>query len=169
MRKIILSIFALTAGIYLSSCNNTKEENTTNESEIIQDIVDNQEENEIYKLDIDRLSKYKDKYPAEVDLFKEENLHMRLAGLLENDYEDLQKYWNVETPILIEDNILYTTGCEQHNCPANQFILIIDLRNDNINVYRLGEKTIEYEEKGTIKLPEEIEKEFELIIDNAII
>ena len=169
MKKIILSIFALTAGFYFTSCNNIKDENSDQVEEMTQETTIHHESNEVYKLDVEKFSKYKNNYPAEVDFFQDENLSMRLAELLQDDYEDMKKYWNVETPIVIEDNILYTTGCEQHNCPANQFILIIDLEKDNINVFRLGETSMEYEEKGTIRLPNEIEKEFQMIMDNSII
>lgn len=107
-------------------------------------------------------------YPSDTHLFKEPYLQNRLINLLGKDQNDFFQFWEVETPVIIEDNILFTTGCQQHNCNANQFILIIDLAKDNINIFRVGMIMQEYEEKGTIKLPPKIEEEFNIILDNIM-
>lgn len=118
--------------------------------------------------DFMELAEFKDDYPAVVHLFQNKKLSERLIHLLGRTYDDFSKYWEVETPIIIEDNVLFTTGCEQHNCFANQFILIIDLAEDNINVFRIGATPQDFEENGTIKLPPGIEAEFATIIGNVL-
>lgn len=109
---------------------------------------------------------YANAYPMDVNLFEDAFLNERISNLMGKDYEDFKMYWETETPIIIEEGILFTTGCEQHNCFGNQFVLILDLENDNVNVFRLGQFPEAYEEKGTIKLPKKINSEFSTMLDN---
>lgn len=114
------------------------------------------------------LSQFKDQYPSEVNLLDNPLIKGRLKTLLGSDYADFRKYWEVETPILMEENVLSTSGCEQHNCAANMFILQIDLKGNNLNVFRLGSKIKSYKEDGAIMLPPGLAKEFETIKENSL-
>ena len=85
--------------------------------------------------DLADLAAYTGRYPNEVALLKNVRLKPRLQQLLGKDYELMIKYWNTETPISVENNIISTTGCEQHNCANNDYTLSIDLPNDKISVF----------------------------------
>lgn len=169
MKKTTIILYAL-LGIVLHGCSSQNKEEDHNTTEVLVEDKITVEEDVHVRPDkqegFEHFIAFKNGYPAEVGLFQDVQLTSRLANLLGSDFSDFQKLWEVETPILIEDNVLYTTGCEQHNCFANQFILIIDLKNDNINVYRLGLTSADYEEKGTIRLPKGIEAEFGARMDS---
>lgn len=110
---------------------------------------------------IARLKKTAGKYPEDIRLLDDPDLSNRLSKLLGKDYGDMKKYWNVETPVEIKQGKLKTTGCEQHNCGANQYVMFVDLENDNINVYHLNDEggTKTYFEKGKIQLPPDFASE----------
>src|SRR5690554_6459629 len=169
MKKTTIILYAL-LGILLHGCSSQNKEEDHETIEVLIEDVLAAEKRKHMRSDkqegFEHLIVFKDDYPAEVGLFQDVQLTSRLANLLGSDFSDFQKLWEVETPILIEDNVLYTTGCEQHNCFANQFILIIDLEKDNLNVYRLGLTPADYEEKGTIRHPKGIEAEFGARMDS---
>ena len=113
------------------------------------------------------LNNFTGKYPKEVQLLENAKLKPRLQQLLGKDFDALVKYWNTETPITAEGRVLSTTGCEQHNCGNNQYLLYIDISNDNINVFHINKgKMKKYAEKGEIKLPTAMQKDFETIKSN---
>lgn len=170
MKKTTL-ILLVFFGVFLNACSSQNEEEQPTFVEALGEDEYTIQETEIQTEEaegVKTLIKFKDEYPAEVGLFQNPQLTKRLAALLGNDYKMFTKLWEVETPILIEDNVLYTTGCEQHNCFANQFVLLIDLKNDNINVHRLGMEIKKYEEKGIIKLPPGIDAEFGTMLENIL-
>lgn len=103
---------------------------------------------------IDVLKKAKGRYPYQVKLLDISDLNARLKKLLGSNFAAMKKYWNVETPIEIENDILMTSGCEAHNCSSNHYLLFIDLKNDDINVYHVEDNvTKHFYERGEIKLP----------------
>lgn len=107
------------------------------------------------------------KYPRDVKLLDRPELEPRLEALLGDQYEAFRKNWQTETPIIVEDNVLSTSGCEQHNCAANQYVLQIDLKGNNINVHHFGSEVQHFKENGrSIALPEGLAKEFETINQN---
>ena len=113
-----------------------------------------------------KLKEYSGQYPADVHLLDNPVLSARLKSLMGADYADFRKYWQTETPLVLEDEVLSATGCEQHNCAANEYILQIDLRNNNINVYHVGAGIKSYQEKGPITLPAGLAKEFQALQGN---
>ncbi len=81
-------------------------------------------------------------------------LRDRLKKLLAKDYPAMKANFDVQAPIEIIDGVMMTTGCEAHNCASNQYLLFVDLRSDNINVFHVGDEGTEhYFESGEIKLP----------------
>jgi len=112
------------------------------------------------------LAAFNGQYPADVALLDNPLLASRLKALLGAHYADFRKYWNTETPIVVEDGVLSTTGCEEHNCAANQYVLQIDLKNNNINIYHFGKDIQRYTEKGLITLPAGLAKEFATMLGN---
>ncbi|ASZ14244.1 hypothetical protein KTO58_02720 [Chitinophaga pendula] len=110
------------------------------------------------------------KYPASVELFKNEALAKRLQTLLGDEYATFSKNWNVETPIIVEEEVVATSGCKQHACPDDDYLLYADLKNDNINVYNLRKGKLKvYAEKGNITLPAHMEKELATTKSNAAV
>jgi hypothetical protein len=109
----------------------------------------------------DTLKKSAGKYPYELKLLENKEMQARLKKLLGKDFADMKLYWNVESPIAIQEGILMTSGCEQHNCGDNIYYLFIDFAKDNINVVHIqDEKTNNYFEKGRISLPRKFADEF---------
>ena len=81
------------------------------------------------------------------------DLKARLQKLMGKDFAGMKQYWNVETPIEISGKVLKASGCEQHNCGGNMYVMFVDLDKDNINVYHTGDQHNTYFEKGKIPLP----------------
>ena len=108
---------------------------------------------------IPTLKKSTGKYPYEIKLLENPELKPRLSKLLGSDWPDMKANWNVETPIEIDGSILKASACQAHNCAANNYVMFVDLDNDNINVYHVVEDkgTKTYFEKGKIALPKKFE------------
>jgi hypothetical protein len=107
------------------------------------------------------LRKSAGKYPYEVKLLENSELRTRLTKLLGGEWPDMKANWNVEIPIEIEGPVFKASACQAHNCAANNYVMFVDLDNDNINVYHIEEdKGAEtYFEKGRIALPRKFEDE----------
>jgi hypothetical protein len=101
------------------------------------------------------------KYPYEIKLLDNPELKSRLTKLMGKDFAALRKNWSVESPIEIESGIAKTTGCEAHNCGGNQYVLFVDLKTDDINVYHIQDEigTKHYFEKNEIPLPKKFSDE----------
>ena len=113
------------------------------------------------------LKSSKDKTASQIKLWQNKDVSGRLEKLMGADYATMKKFWNVETPLEVEENVLMLTGCEQHNCGDNQYLIYIDTANDNINVFHVGEGKLKpYKEKGEIKLPKNFAKDFDTTKSN---
>lgn len=108
------------------------------------------------------------KYPTQINLFDNTVLTGRLKKIEKLDFERLIAYWNVETPLTRENQIIHASGCKQHDCPSNGYELFIDLKNDNINIYHFSGNTLRvYKEKGWIELPKVYQNEIDIKMENA--
>lgn len=104
----------------------------------------------------------------DIHLWENKEITARLEKLLGPDYADMKKYWQTQSPIEAEQNVLSLTGCEAHNCGDNQYLMYIDTANNNINVFHVKSgKMKEYKEKGVIVLPSRLAKDFENMTENA--
>ncbi len=104
----------------------------------------------------------------DIQLFDNKALAPRLEKLLGPDYAAMKKYWQTQSPIDAEQNVLALTGCEAHNCGDNQYLMYIDTTNNNINVFHVKNgKMKEFKEKGAIVLPGRLAKDFENMTENA--
>ena len=94
------------------------------------------------------LKKYKDKYPSEIRLLKNEILKKRLVNLIGIEkYNYMVKSWAVETPVTIENNTLESLGCEAHNCDRTNFDIVIDFERDKLYIgYRVEERIFKFGE-----------------------
>lgn len=94
------------------------------------------------------------KSASEIKLWQNEEINTRLKKLMGADYATMKKYWNTETPIKKFGDFLMMTGCEQHNCGDNQYIIFMDTSEGNINVVHIYNKTAKnWNENGEIDLP----------------
>lgn len=101
--------------------------------------------------DLSFLKTYNGKYTFDVHLFEQKAFTDRLKKLLGNErYKFLYTIWSVETPMTFEDNVFSASACQQHNCPATNFIIVMDF---NTNIMHCGireEFTIKtYSEDGS--------------------
>lgn len=97
----------------------------------------------------------------DIKLWENKDVNPRLEKLLGADYAAMKKYWNTETPIEAEGDVLMLTGCERHNCGDNQYVIFIDIAKDNINAHHFLKDTLKsYKEKGEITLPKGFADEF---------
>ena len=167
----VIALVAVTTGlISLASCSNNSQEPpvVTADNSTVATTPENANGVNGAPTDTSLMSlkKYNDQYPSDAQLLDQPEIKNRLELLLGKDYDNFRKYWQTETPIKIEDNVLSTTGCEQHNCGANQYVLQIDLMHNNINVYHFGQNIQSYLEKGPINLPPGLAQEFQSISGN---
>ena len=105
------------------------------------------------------LKKSAGKYPNDVKLLENVEMKGRLQKLLGADFAAMKANWDVETPIEIENGILMASGCEQHNCADNRYLMFVDLEKDNINVFHIEHGTQTYNEHGKIDLPKKFAAE----------
>jgi hypothetical protein len=100
------------------------------------------------------MKSYNDKYPFEVKLIEKKGaFRTRLQKLMGKEkFQDLEDFFNVESPITIKNNVMIAYGCMQHNCDGFYFKIFYDFNKDIINVgIKEGENPIEIlGEKGII-------------------
>ncbi|GAB1357165.1 hypothetical protein MASR1M29_13330 [Cloacibacterium normanense] len=100
------------------------------------------------------MKNYNDKYPFEVKLIEKKGaFRTRLQKLMGKEkFQDLEDFFNVESPITIKNNVMIAYGCMQHNCDGFYFKIFYDFNKDIINVgIKEGENPIEIlGEKGII-------------------
>lgn len=103
------------------------------------------------------------KKPAEVGLLSA-SLKTRLKNLLKEEYAVFEKDWNEESVIDVTDRIIFTSGCQAGDCPANKYILILDVADNNINVinFKYGQVR-SWEERAVIGLPDKLLEKYESI------
>jgi len=166
MKKFVLPVSSLFLTLCFLACNNADQPQNANPPKDTAAAAAPEAGTDTVKGNLMELASLNGQYPTDVALLDNPLLTDRLKTLLGDDYADFRKYWNTETPIVVEDNVLSTTGCEQHNCAGNQYVLQIDLQHNNINVYHFGKDIKSYKEKGTITLPPNLAKEFEIMMGN---
>lgn len=90
---------------------------------------------------------------TEARLWQNKTFVGQLRQLMGPDYADMKKFWNVETPIKKFGDFLMMTGCEQHNCGDNQYVIFIDLGAGTIGVVHIGKDRTREWKDGDIDLP----------------
>lgn len=97
------------------------------------------------------------------------SLAPRLKTLLGNDYDEMVKNWNTETPFEKQENILHAWGCKQHDCNSFSFDLYIDVKNNKINVYKFAESklTVFKEDNFDIEIKDNFLKDLNIKKENV--
>ena len=74
------------------------------------------------------MKSYNDKYPFEVKLIEKKGaFRTRLQKLMGKEkFQDLEDFFNVESPITIKNNVMIAYGCMQHNCDGFYFKIFYD-------------------------------------------
>ena len=94
------------------------------------------------------------KTAGEIKFWDDKEFGPRIKKLMGADYTTMKKFWNVETPIKKFGDFIMMTGCQQHNCGDNQYVIFMDKSENNINVILIKNGTSkEWNEWGAIKLP----------------
>lgn len=151
MKRTIFGIAILVLILILSFIR--KNQKSKNETEKIQI---EQLEKSVSKIHQNIISKNNGKYAYEINLFDENDISDRLKKLIgATTYKEIVEKFNVQTPIVSENNIYKLTGCLRNNCPAYMVTILYDSNTDNLNVLidKSG-KIIEFKEKGKIRLTE---------------
>ncbi|MCJ7934972.1 MAG: hypothetical protein MUW56_15450 [Chryseobacterium sp.] len=95
------------------------------------------------------------KYPHDIKLFEDKSITDRLKKLAGAQYDEMVKYFNVESPIVTENGIYKLNGCKQHDCPGYSTSIYYDAKNDNLNIsIDKNGKVTDFAEKGKIKISE---------------
>ena len=92
------------------------------------------------------MKNYNDKYPFEVKLIEKKGaFRTRLQKLLGKEkFDFLESHFDVQSPMVIRNNVLIAHGCMQHNCDGIFFNIFYDFKKDIINVgIKNEEKEIE--------------------------
>lgn len=114
------------------------------------------------------LKEEKGSYPRASGILENEELKSRLQFLLKEEMDSLLAFWNVETPIQNENDVVLVSGCQQHNCPAHQYFLVVDLNLNSINVLVFKHSDlIIYAEKDLLELPGKLHLEMQTVKNNA--
>ena len=100
---------------------------------------------------------------SESKLWQNKKFVIRLRQLMGPDYAIMRRFWNTETPIKKFGDFLMMTGCEQHNCTENQYVIFMDLGDGTINVVHIGkDSTREWNSwREILHLPPPFEEEIE--------
>jgi hypothetical protein len=107
------------------------------------------------------LKESKGKTATDVKLWDNKDISDRLEKLLGAEYAPMKAKWNTESPITVEGNVLRISGCEQHNCGANSYVIFMDAATDNIEVVHVRNGTMKrFSEKGEITLPPSFASDF---------
>ncbi|MGX5686998.1 hypothetical protein ACWKWW_20825 [Chryseobacterium cucumeris] len=97
------------------------------------------------------------KYPHDIRFFEDKGISERLKKLTGNQYDEMVKNFNVESPVVSENGIYKLTGCKQHDCPGYATSIYYDAKNDNLNVsIDKNGKVTEFAEKGKITVSESL-------------
>ena len=99
----------------------------------------------------------------EIELWDAPDMKERFEKMLGDGFPAFTEEWLVEGPITVDGDVLMAAGCEQNNCEKNQWVLIADVANDNMNLYNIknGDTKIYKERKDEIKLPQAFSDELD--------
>ncbi len=96
------------------------------------------------------LAGLKDKYPHEIKLFDNEILKTRLQQMLGSQYDYLRSIWEVETPVEINNGLMYTWAMQAHSGGDPGAVLMADISKNVLYVAIRKEGEVKtYSEDGS--------------------
>ena len=109
-----------------------------------------------------QLKEFTGKRVREIDLWAAPDMNDRMSKLLGDEFPKMKEEWMIESPIYSEGDSLMVAGCEMNNCDKNQWIMVADVANDNINIYHIKDGSMKlYKEKAEIPIAATFKSEFE--------
>ncbi|MFZ1704162.1 MAG: hypothetical protein WAT79_07435 [Saprospiraceae bacterium] len=104
------------------------------------------------------------KNPSDIGLITLPGLQARIKSLLKKEYDSFQNDWNEETPLIVEDRILFFSGCQRGDCKANKYVVILDVVDNNINIINFKYGSVKsWEERSIIGLSSSLLEHFEKV------
>ncbi len=96
------------------------------------------------------LNSLKDKYPHDIKLLDNEVLKTRLQKMLGAEYDYMRSIWEVETPIEIENGMVYTWAMQAHSGGDPGAVIMADIPKNALYVaIRKDGKAKIYSENGS--------------------
>ncbi|MBO4233309.1 hypothetical protein [Riemerella anatipestifer] len=161
MKKSILSLVLVGAALAFTSCCKDKCEKSCKETcekkeAVASDStkVENQEVATVVAENV--LTQNVGKYPKDLGLLDKSDLSERIKTLTGDKYAEIVANFNVETPVVSENDVYKTTGCKKNSCSDYMTTILYDKKNDNLNVLVTSNDAVvkEYNEKGKINYTE---------------
>src|SRR5687768_12096635 len=114
--------------LILSACSGTASDSTPNAS--------SSEPRVVYTGGgVKQLKELEGKRIRQIELWDAQDMDARFSKLLGEDYPAMKSGWMIESPIVVDGDILMAAGCDwNNNCPQNQYVMFVNVANDNINV-----------------------------------
>lgn len=156
MKRILPNIF-IPLLILCISCNQTTEQKRKAKTSIEKEPKRLKKAQDLNKA-LDFLKNMHGKYPHEVKLLDNTVVKQRLKKLLGNRFTFLMETWAVESPIELQNNIFTAWACEQHNCGATNFIIVIDLLKNVIYVGIREAGHVETYSEAAVPSPKQLQK-----------
>jgi hypothetical protein len=153
MKTSFLSIALLALSLIAISCNgNKKSTSKAYKKEVTTKSDSNAAISSAHQQNI--ITQNEGKYPRDIQIFKDTTITNRLKKVAGNQYNDIVKNFETQTPIVSVNGIYKFSGCKQHACPAFQTIVLYDSHHDNFNILVIQKgDTTEHNEKGKINIP----------------
>ncbi|MCU7541662.1 hypothetical protein [Riemerella anatipestifer] len=161
MKKSILSLMLVGVVLAFTSCKDKckehcKETCEKKEKAAASDStkVENQEVATVVAENV--LTQNVGKYPKDLGLLDKSDLSERIKTLTGDKYAEIVANFNVETPVVSENDVYKTTGCKKNSCSDYMTTILYDKKNDNLNVLVTSNDAVvkEYNEKGKINYTE---------------
>lgn len=145
MNKLLLLALSF---VLLFACKNEKvKQDVPSEAKVEVEIE--------HKQDWSVFEKMEGTLPEKAGLTTNEELQKRIQKMLGKNYDEFKANWNTETPIVVEDRIIYISGCQKSDCKANRYLLFLDVIDNNINIINFSYGRVRsWEERSIIGLPE---------------
>ncbi|AFH49061.1 Hypothetical protein IALB_1351 [Ignavibacterium album JCM 16511] len=151
----LLEFVIILSSIFLFACQEKTNKNESNNKPVVIDtaLIKSVQVEDTKKPEppLSYLLEYKGKYEFESKLLNNEPLKSRLKKAIGANYNYFMECCNVQSPIKIENGIVFIEGCQAHNCPGVFYVVYIDINSDKIfaglydngtvSLYREGNET----------------------------
>lgn len=156
MKKTVLLMTALFLSFTFYACKDSNKVQSTDSQSGVETLLNEEEEEAIEEEN--RMSNFFAEHEGaytqkDLEIFKNADFTERIKKLTGENYAEIVKNFNTETPIVSVDGIYKFTGCKQHDCPSFFTTILYDSNKDNMNVVvDQNGKVKVYDEKGKITM-----------------